>query len=296
MSNIPLTIVSCSRVSRGGGREGRSKGGRRRRRIFSGRKPGRFGSSSVYKGRIGARRRRSRCRGPCRGLLDIMMIKMIVLVHDHDDSLFLSSAQDVVVSQQLQLVFVIIVTNISSVLSSFLISTPVQIPPQQMSSPLTVFLLSFRHLSEASPVTKLMNSETHSCIVCLASFEILAFGGRICFMILPTLAMPVKTTPQSRRRHLASAAQPTPPSSEQTALQSPPSDPALYSRRDYYHPRRLPRGPEGRGERRRVWWSRAAEERERRRVKKLMIQNGFGIALWVKLSSQYLGLIHVSTC
>ncbi|KAL6198886.1 hypothetical protein ACLB2K_028674 [Fragaria x ananassa] len=30
-----------SRVSRGGGREGRSKGGRRRRRIFSGRKPGR---------------------------------------------------------------------------------------------------------------------------------------------------------------------------------------------------------------------------------------------------------------
>ena len=27
-----------------------------------------------------------------------------------------------------------------------------------------------------------------------------------------------------------------------------------------------------------------------------MIQNGFGIALWVKLSSQYLGLIHVSTC
>ncbi|KAL6141312.1 hypothetical protein ACLB2K_059602 [Fragaria x ananassa] len=55
-------------------------------------------------------------------------------------------------------------------------------------------------------------------------------------------------------------------------------------------------GVEGRGERRRVWWSRAAEERERRRVKKLMIQNGFGIALWVKLSSQYLGLIHVSTC
>ena len=55
-------------------------------------------------------------------------------------------------------------------------------------------------------------------------------------------------------------------------------------------------GVEGRGERRRVWWSRAAEERERRRVKKLMIQNEFGIALWVKLSSQYLGLIHVSTC
>ncbi|KAL6213235.1 hypothetical protein ACLB2K_012682 [Fragaria x ananassa] len=57
MSNIPLTIVTFtgpsasltdgaddgahSRVSRGGGREGRSKGGRRRRRIFSGRKPGR---------------------------------------------------------------------------------------------------------------------------------------------------------------------------------------------------------------------------------------------------------------
>ncbi|KAL6125176.1 hypothetical protein ACLB2K_073235 [Fragaria x ananassa] len=36
MSNIPLTIVRCSQVSRGGGREGRSKGGRRRRRIFSG--------------------------------------------------------------------------------------------------------------------------------------------------------------------------------------------------------------------------------------------------------------------
>ena len=53
---------------------------------------------------------------------------------------------------------------------------------------------------------------------------------------------------------------------------------------------------EGRGERRRVWWSRAAEERERKRVKKLMIQNEFGIALWVKLSFQYLGLIHVSTC
>ncbi|KAL6218780.1 hypothetical protein ACLB2K_011989 [Fragaria x ananassa] len=39
-------------------------------------------------------------------------------------------------------------------------------------------------------------------------------------------------------------------------------------------------GVEGRGERRRVWWSRAAEERERMRVKKLMIQNEFGIALW----------------
>ncbi|MFS8002774.1 hypothetical protein Hanom_Chr13g01206041 [Helianthus anomalus] len=34
-----------------------------------------------------------------------------------------------------------------------------------------------------------MNSEAHSCIVSLASLEIFALCGSICFMIRPTLAI-----------------------------------------------------------------------------------------------------------
>nr|GLL29512.1 uncharacterized protein A4U43_UnF9640 [Ipomoea trifida] len=48
-----------------------------------------------------------------------------------------------------------------------------------MSSPFTVFRFSFWHLSDASPVTKLMNSDAHSCILSLASFEILALGADV---------------------------------------------------------------------------------------------------------------------
>ncbi|ONK54923.1 uncharacterized protein A4U43_UnF9640 [Asparagus officinalis] len=59
----------------------------------------------------------------------------------------------------------------------------------QMSSPLRVLRLSMRHLWEASPVMKPINSEAHSCIVSLASLDILAFGGRTCFIILPILAI-----------------------------------------------------------------------------------------------------------
>jgi len=57
------------------------------------------------------------------------------------------------------------------------------------SSPLIVLRFSRWHLSEASPVMKLMNSDTHSCTVSLASLEILAFAGRAFFMILLTLAI-----------------------------------------------------------------------------------------------------------
>ena len=60
---------------------------------------------------------------------------------------------------------------------------------QRMSSPFMVLRFSREHLSEASPVMKEMNSETHSCIVSLASFEIFALVGNARFMTLPTLAM-----------------------------------------------------------------------------------------------------------
>ena len=39
------------------------------------------------------------------------------------------------------------------------------------------------HLSDASEVTKEMNSETHSCTISLASFEIFALSGRLPFMM-----------------------------------------------------------------------------------------------------------------
>ncbi|TYI27933.1 hypothetical protein ES332_A05G209700v1 [Gossypium tomentosum] len=40
------------------------------------------------------------------------------------------------------------------------------------------FSFSLRHLSEASPVIKLMNSDAHSCTVSLASLDIFALTGR----------------------------------------------------------------------------------------------------------------------
>ena len=60
---------------------------------------------------------------------------------------------------------------------------------QSKSSPLIVFRFSLWHLSEASPVMKLMNSDTHSCTVSFASFEIFAFGGRDFFIIRLTFAI-----------------------------------------------------------------------------------------------------------
>nr|GLL41314.1 uncharacterized protein A4U43_UnF9640 [Ipomoea trifida] len=58
-----------------------------------------------------------------------------------------------------------------------------------MSSPFTVFRRSFRHFSDASPVTNPMNSDTHSCIVSFASFDTFAFAGKVFFMIRPTFAI-----------------------------------------------------------------------------------------------------------
>ncbi|KAJ6804901.1 nuclear transcription factor Y subunit B-3 [Iris pallida] len=60
---------------------------------------------------------------------------------------------------------------------------------QRRSSPLMVLRFSRWHLSEASPVMKLMNSETHSWTVSFASLEIFAFAGRAFFMIRLTLAI-----------------------------------------------------------------------------------------------------------
>ncbi|KAG6715090.1 hypothetical protein I3842_05G232700 [Carya illinoinensis] len=50
-------------------------------------------------------------------------------------------------------------------------------------SPLIVFRFSLSHLLDASPVMKLMNSDTHSCTISLASFKIFTFAGRAFFMI-----------------------------------------------------------------------------------------------------------------
>ncbi|KAM7478200.1 hypothetical protein LguiA_026413 [Lonicera macranthoides] len=44
-------------------------------------------------------------------------------------------------------------------------------------------------LVKCSPVTKLTNSDTHSCIISFASLEILAFGSQTCFIIRHTLAI-----------------------------------------------------------------------------------------------------------
>ena len=68
-------------------------------------------------------------------------------------------------------------------------SNPKVVIAHNKSSPLIVFLFSLWHLSEASPVMKLINSDTHSCTVSLASFEILAFAGNAFFMILLTFAI-----------------------------------------------------------------------------------------------------------
>lgn len=77
---------------------------------------------------------------------------------------------------------------------------------KRISSPLTVFLFSWWHFSEAigdsqydrlkpnldfrfdepSLVMKLMNSLTHSCMHSLASFAIFAFSGNASFMIRAT--------------------------------------------------------------------------------------------------------------
>lgn len=60
---------------------------------------------------------------PLLGLLNIMM-RMIILVHDHHHPWCLIGTQDVVVSQQLQLVFIMI-DSFVLMISSFLISIPV---------------------------------------------------------------------------------------------------------------------------------------------------------------------------
>ena len=52
-----------------------------------------------------------------------------------------------------------------------------------------VFRFSWRHLSLASDVMKEINSDTHSCIVSLASFAIFAFVGKDFFIILDTFAI-----------------------------------------------------------------------------------------------------------
>lgn len=75
---------------------------------------------------------------------------------------------------------------------------------KRMSSPLTVFLFSCWHFSEAaigqlavcvswenktglpSLVMKEMNSLTHSCMHSLASFAIFAFSGKAFFMMRAT--------------------------------------------------------------------------------------------------------------
>lgn len=57
------------------------------------------------------------------------------------------------------------------------------------SSPEIVFRFSPMHFVQASLVIKEMNSETHSWMISLASFEILALSGRACFMILEMLAI-----------------------------------------------------------------------------------------------------------
>ena len=57
------------------------------------------------------------------------------------------------------------------------------------SSPFIVFRFSCRHLSDASDVIKLMNSETHSCTVSFESFAIFAFSGNVFFIIRAIFAI-----------------------------------------------------------------------------------------------------------
>lgn len=52
-----------------------------------------------------------------------------------------------------------------------------------------VFRFSCMHLSDASEVMKEMNSETHSCTVSLESLAILAFSGRVFFIMRAMFAM-----------------------------------------------------------------------------------------------------------
>ena len=60
---------------------------------------------------------------------------------------------------------------------------------QSTSSAVIVLRCSRWQRSLASPVMKLMYSDTHSWMVSLASSEILAWGGRILRMILITFAI-----------------------------------------------------------------------------------------------------------
>jgi len=76
------------------------------------------------------------------------------------------------------------------------------------SSPVTVLRFSLKTLSEASLVTKEMNSETHSCTVSLASRDTLALGGSDLFMMREMLAVPIVRAHVSARRCTAGACAP----------------------------------------------------------------------------------------